>query len=515
MISPDAAKELVLVIDFGAQYNQLIARKVRELNVYSELRPHTISSDEVLALKPKGLIFSGGPASVLAEGAPQVDPQLFELGIPILGICYGLQLLAHSLGGKVSPGTRREYGPAEAEVVEEDVLFAGFPARFDCWMSHGDRVEELPPGFKVLARTDSSPVAAMGDTTRAFYGVQFHPEVVHTPLGPKLLQNFLEKACGCKRTWTPAHFVEVAVERIHRQVGEGRVLSAVSGGVDSLVASALIDRAIGERQTCVFVDHGLLRKGEAEQVKRTFESHFTSKLVYVDARERFLSSLAGVTDPEAKRKLIGEQFIRVFEETAASLGKFDFLAQGTIYPDVIESGTGSAETIKSHHNVGGLPDDFAFELVEPLRELFKDEVRRVGEQLGLPAQMVWRQPFPGPGLAIRIIGEVTPERLNLLREADDIVTSEIRAAGLERKLWQVFAVLPAIQSVGVMGDSRTYAYPVVIRAVESTDAMTADFARLPWDLLARISSRIVNEVPGVNRVVYDITPKPPGTIEWE
>lgn len=509
------SRETVLVLDFGAQYNQLITRKIRELKVYSELVPGDMPASEIAALGPKGLILSGGPASVYDEGAPRCDPAIFDLGIPVLGICYGMQLTAFMLGGKVSQGAEREYGPALAQVVSQDLLFQDFPEQFDCWMSHGDLVEQAPEGFEILAKTASTPIAAMGNASRQLYGVQFHPEVVHTPLGLEVLRHFLEGACGCARDWTAEHFVELAVRRIREQVGEGRVLTAVSGGVDSLVTAALIDKAIGERQTCVFVDHGLLRKNEGDQVERVFREHFRSELIRVDAVYRFLTKLAGVTEPERKRLIIGEEFIRVFEEEAAKLGHFDFLGQGTIYPDVIESGGGKAETIKSHHNVGGLPEDMQFSLVEPLRELFKDEVRRVGERAGLPSDMIWRHPFPGPGLAIRIIGEVTEERLNILREADAIIVGEIKQAGLYRQLWQVFGVLPAIQSVGVMGDARTYAYPIVLRAVESQDAMTADFAKLPWELLARISSRIVNEVAGVNRVVYDVTPKPPATIEWE
>lgn len=516
-----AHDEMVAVIDFGAQYGQLIARRVREANVYCEVFPASVRPADLAARRPRGIIFTGGPASVYAAGAPRVDVGVFDLGVPILGICYGMQLIAHLLGGRVEPAGRREYGRTELEVLDtaEAGIFAGLPGRTEVWMSHGDHVEEPPAGFRVLARSANTPVAAMGDHDRRIYGVQFHPEVVHTPLGTEILRNFLYKVCGCHGTWTMASFVDETVAAIRARVGEGRAVCALSGGVDSAVAAALVHRAIGDRLTCIFVDHGLLRLNEAVKVVRTFRDEMGLRLVAVDAAERFLGRLKGVVDPERKRKIIGEEFIRVFEEESRKLGQVDFLVQGTLYPDVIESGVtatgGAAANIKSHHNVGGLPKEMRLKLIEPLRELFKDEVRRVGQELGLPEEVLWRQPFPGPGLAVRIIGEVTPEKVGILQRADAIVVDEIKAAGLYRDIWQSFAVLTGLRSVGVMGDERTYGYTVAVRAVVSRDGMTANWARIPYDVLERIANRIVNEVPEVNRVAYDITSKPPATIEWE
>lgn len=505
----------VLVVDYGAQYAQLIARKVRECKVYSEIIPHSTSVDGIRELSPSGLILSGGPMSVYEEGAPSCDPALFELGIPVLGICYGMQLMSLTLGGTVERTGSSEYGKTGLDVVEEGVLFEELPLEQVVWMSHGDKVTCAPPGFAVTARTDASPVAAMEDPDRGLYGVQFHPEVVHTPAGMDILKNFLYRACGCMPNWTMTSIIEDSVEEVRRRVGADKIICGLSGGVDSSVAAVLVHKALGDQLTCVFVDHGLLRAGEAEEVVETFGRHMEMNLIHVDARERFLKRLEGVLDPEVKRKTIGEEFIRVFEEVAEELKDTRFLVQGTLYPDIIESGTRDAARIKSHHNVGGLPEDMEFELIEPLRALFKDEVRAVGEELGLPEEIVWRQPFPGPGLAVRIIGEVTAERLEILRNADAIVTEEIKRANLYREIWQSFAVLPCIKSVGVMGDGRTYAYPVVLRAVTSEDAMTADWARIPHDVLERISNRVINEVEGVNRVAYDISSKPPSTIEWE
>ena len=508
----------VLVVDLGGQYSQLIARRVREARVYSELVGHRLSADEIARRNPAALVLSGGPASVYSEGAPELDPRIFELGVPTLGICYGMQLMARDLGGSVERTGASEFGKAELAASESE-LFHDLPPEQTVWMSHRDSVTAPPEGAIVTASSPSTPIAAFEHREKRLYGVQFHPEVVHTPHGQEILKNFLYEVADVPPTWTPAAVIEEQVERIRAAVGSERVLCALSGGVDSAVAALLVHKAVGDQLTCVFVDHGLLRENEAEQVTETFSGHFRVPLVHVQAQERFLARLAGVTDPEEKRTIVGEEFIRVFEEEAAKLGSgVRFLVQGTLYSDVIESGgaeDGVAAKIKSHHNVGGLPADMRMELVEPLRLLFKDEVRRVGEELGLPERMVWRQPFPGPGLAIRIIGEVTEERLAILRRADAILLEEVRRADLYRDLWQSFAVLPAIRSVGVQGDERTYAYPVVIRAVTSEDAMTADWARLPYDLLEAVSSRIINEIPGVNRVVYDVSSKPPATIEWE
>src|SRR6202161_2643796 len=511
------AREEVVVLDYGGQYSQLIARRIRDCGVFSELLPHHVALEEVVKRKPRGIILSGGPASVYAPGAPKLQRELLELGVPVLGICYGMQLLVHELGGRVEQADVGEFGRSELTVSEPGVLLAGMPKEQTCWMSHRDTVFEAPTGFTALASSTASPVAAVEDPAREIYGIQFHPEVVHTPYGQEILTRFLTEICGCERTWTAASIVEEQIAQIRAQVGDGAVICGLSGGVDSSVAALLVHRAIGDQLTCVFVDHGLMRKGEGEQVIAAFRDTFKVPLVAVDAEERFLARLEGISDPETKRKVIGAEFIRVFEEEAARLEGAHFLVQGTLYSDVIESGgrRGSA-TIKSHHNVGGLPDDLSFELVEPLRMLFKDEVRAVGAQLGLPERLVWRQPFPGPGLAIRIVGgEATKERLDLLRDADHILQDEIRKAGLYRELWQSFCVLPDIRSVGVQGDERTYGNVIVIRAVTSDDAMTADWARLPYDLLEKIASRMINEIRPVGRVVLDITSKPPGTIEWE
>jgi GMP synthase (glutamine-hydrolysing) len=509
------AFDRVLVVDFGAQYAQLIARRVREAHVYSEIVPRDVTAAQIAALEPTGLILSGGPASVYADDAYGIDPEILELGIPIMGICYGHQVLAHVLGGDVAHTEAAEYGRTDLRAEPDAVLFAGLPEEQEVWMSHGDAVVKVPPGFRVTAATDASPVAAMEDLDRRFCGVQFHPEVGHTPRGQDVLKRFLYDICEARPTWTHVGIIEQAVAAVRASAPEGRIICGLSGGVDSAVAAALVHRAVGDRLTCVFVDHGLMRLDEGAQVDATFRANLDIDLIHVAAQDRFIDALAGVTDPERKRMIIGETFIRVFEEVAAQVEDARYLVQGTLYPDVIESGTKDAAKIKSHHNVGGLPDDMDFELVEPLRDLFKDEVRAVGEELGLPEEIVWRQPFPGPGLAVRIIGEVTRERLDILRRADAIILEEIRKAGLYREIWQAFGVLPAIKSVGVQGDGRTYAYPLIVRAVTSEDAMTADWARLPYEVLERISSRVINEVEGINRVAYDVSSKPPATIEWE
>jgi GMP synthase (glutamine-hydrolysing) len=505
----------IAVLDFGGQYSQLIARRIREFNVYSELLPYDVPVEELRARKPDGIVFSGGPNSVYEEGAPDVDDAVYELGVPILGICYGMQLIARKFRAEVQRAAIREYGKATMFAEPNAPLFIGTPNLQQVWMSHGDVVVAPPIGFQVDGSTDNAPVAAMSSREKKLFAVQFHPEVSHTEFGEDMIRRFVFDVCACKPDWTMGSYIDRSVEEIRTQVGDGSVLCALSGGVDSSVTALLVHKAVGDRLTCVFVDHGLLRKGEAETVMQTFAERFGMRIIKVDAQERFLTKLRGVKDPEQKRKIVGEEFIRVFEEESERLGHFDFLAQGTLYTDIVESGTHTAATIKSHHNVGGLPENMKFTLVEPLKTLFKDEVRALGKEMGLPREIVWRQPFPGPGLAIRIIGEVTEERLAILREADAIVCDEIMSAGLEREVWQYFAVLPDIKSVGVMGDERTYSYTIAVRAVTSRDGMTADWARIPYDLLERIANRVINEVENVNRVVYDITSKPPATIEWE
>ncbi|MBL5792569.1 GMP synthase (glutamine-hydrolyzing) [Heyndrickxia sporothermodurans] len=512
---PEITQEMIVVLDFGSQYNQLITRRIREFGVYSELHPHTITVDEIKKMNPKGIIFSGGPNSVYDENSFRCDEAIFDLGIPVFGICYGMQLMTKHFGGKVEPATHREYGKAKINVQPSVGLFKDLPNQQVVWMSHGDLVTETPEGFAVDAVSPSCPIAAMSDENRSLYAVQFHPEVQHSQYGNDILRNFVFDVCHCSADWSMENFIEIEMEKIRETVGDKKVLCALSGGVDSSVVAVLIHKAIGDQLTCIFVDHGLLRKGEAESVMKTFAEGFHMNVIKVDAKDRFLRKLEGVSDPEKKRKIIGSEFIYVFDDEATKLEGIEFLAQGTLYTDIIESGTATAQTIKSHHNVGGLPEDMQFTLIEPLNTLFKDEVRALGTELGIPDEIVWRQPFPGPGLGIRVLGAISEEKLEIVRESDYILREEIKKAGLDREIWQYFTVLPDIRSVGVMGDTRTYDYTIGIRAVTSIDGMTSDWARIPWDVLELISTRIVNEVSHVNRVVYDITSKPPATIEWE
>ncbi len=511
----EQVNEMILVLDFGSQYNQLITRRIRELGVYSELHDHEISAAEIKKMSPKGIILSGGPNSVYGEEAFNCDNDIFTLGIPVLGICYGMQLMTHKLGGTVEKANHREYGKATINIDNQSKIYKDLPAEQVVWMSHGDLVTSTPEGFVIDAINPSCPIAAMSDEKRRFYGVQFHPEVKHSVYGNDILKNFVFNVCECSGDWSMENFIEIEMQKIREQVGEKKVLCALSGGVDSSVVAVLIHKAIGDQLTCIFVDHGLLRKGEADSVMKTFSEGFHMNVIKIDAKERFMEKLRGVSDPEKKRKIIGNEFIYVFDDEAKKLEGIDFLAQGTLYTDIIESGTKTAQTIKSHHNVGGLPEDMNFTLIEPLNTLFKDEVRALGTELGIPNDIVWRQPFPGPGLGIRVLGEITEEKLEIVRESDAILREEIKNAGLDREIWQYFTVLPDIRSVGVMGDARTYDYTIGIRAVTSIDGMTSDWARIPWDVLQVISTRIVNEVSHVNRVVYDITSKPPATIEWE